>query len=139
MRDRKPKRERDRKPRRRGGIWALHRFVTHVWGGISDAYEIWEMLEANLYTKQGTRLSAIRGKLDKVKVMEAWIKGDLDLDEMGFLQDFAVNQLQDAVIGRMSQAITRGELRFSGSDPYSLTVNQRLNQLRRTQMSWEGM
>lgn len=133
-----PTREADHKPKRRSGIWALHSFVTNVWGGISDALEIWELMQANMYTRQGTRLSAIRGPLDPKKVMQAWIDGDLQLDEMGFLRDFAINQLQDEVIGRMSSAITQGELSAVGGGKWSLTINQRLNSLRRTTMQLNG-
>lgn len=99
-----PTRERDEKPGRRGGLWALHSFITNVWGEMSEMFDLWEILQANLYTKQGTRLSAIRGKLDPAKVMRAWVAGDLELDVMGFLQDYAINQLQDEVIGRLSSS-----------------------------------
>ena len=58
-----------------------------------------------------------------------WIKGDLDLDAAGFLIDFGVNELEDRVIGRMSRAISRGEIDFNRGF-YSNT--QRLNTLRRT-------
>lgn len=130
--------EADRKPKRRSGIWALHSFVTNVWGEISDVLELWELMQANMYTQQGTRLAAIRGPLDPVKVMEAWIAGDIDLDEAGFLRDFAVNQLEDQVIGRLSNAVTRGELDAVGGGEWSLTINQRLNSLRRTTLQLGG-
>lgn len=133
-----PRREGDGKAGRRGIAWAMHRFITDVWGEVSDWLEIWELMQANMYTADGTRLSAIRGPLDPVAVMRGWIDGSLTLDEVGFLRDYAVNQLQDEVIGRISGAITKGELSVGAGSDYGLTINQRLNSLRRLTAQIEG-
>lgn len=121
--------ERDKKNSRDSLVYGMHKLITNVWGEVSEIREIWEILQANLTTKLGTRLSAIRGRVDPVLAFKGWLSGELDLDVAGFLLDYAVNHAEDALIGRLSQAVTDGELRVSNSD---MTINKRLNSIRRT-------
>lgn len=125
-----PRRGRDEKPRRRGLVFALHQFVTHAWGSYSELQDLYEVLVSNLYTDQHTRVSLVDA--DPQMVLKEWIAGRLHLDVEGFTEDWVINQMEDAVIGRMSRAISEGTMRFMGDDPYTLSINQRLNALRRT-------
>lgn len=130
-----PKRGRDEKPRSRRAHWALHYAVTGLWGAFTEATDLWEMIKNNLYTELGSSVGAMHGE-DELAVFEAWVEGELELDVAGFLEDYAINYVSEAAFGVLADAGRRGSLRARGD---SLSVQKRLNQLRRTTMQIGGL
>lgn len=138
VRDRLPRRERDKKVRTGAAALMLHGLVTHAWGAASEAHDLWELFVANLYTDheavagKGRRFYGDQLPLTDEEFLRAFINGNLELDLAGFIRDFAFNQLEDAIIGRLNRGITDALIRAGAEG--NITTVQRLNALRRTAM-----
>lgn len=138
VRDRLPRRERDKKVRTGAAALMLHSLVTHTWGAASEIQDFWEIFVSNLYTDheavagKGRRFYGDQLPMTDEEFIRAFINGSLELDLAGFIRDFAFNQLEDAIIGRLNRGITDALIRAGAEG--NITTVQRLNALRRTAM-----
>jgi len=125
VRDRPPRRERDGKAERKGAMFSLHRLVTGGWGLYTEASDLVNMFIDNLrWSDTGKEFKGGRTR----KALELFVEGKLELDTVGFMQDFAMNAIEDAVIGKMNQSITQS-LDVQNPNQSHITHVQRLNRL----------
>lgn len=125
VRDRPPRRERDKKIRENGRAKQLHRIITSIWGGFTEVMDIWDAAYDNAY-RDGKSVAGMA----QWDVLQGIATGEIKIDPNGFVDSLILNQIEDSIIGSLSQGISDALIRAGdASDP---TVGQKFNWLNRT-------